>query len=93
MFEMLFRTATSDEDVINICVGKGRTTKVLVHEPLKGLCCISESKWHFYKLKESKWGGDYSLWYIVRGNGDLVVGQTRSNFEKMVAPCREIEKL
>ena len=23
MFEMLFKTATSDEDIVNVCIGKG----------------------------------------------------------------------
>ena len=46
----------------------------LIHESLKCLCGILESKWHFHKLEKSKGGGDSGLGNVFRGYGDLVVG-------------------
>ena len=46
----------------------------LIHESLKCLGGVSESKWHFEKLEKSKWSGHCRLRNVLRSQWDLVVG-------------------
>jgi hypothetical protein len=52
---------TSDEQVVNIGVTERETTQNLIDEALERLCCISQSKWHSKKFKQTKWCCNSSL--------------------------------
>ena len=57
---------------------------------MKGLGGVLEAKGHPDKLVEPKGGGDSCFGDVCFCHRYLVV---RSSFEKMVAPCRDEEKL
>ena len=78
--EVLFRSSTGNQDVIDVRVGCGDTTEDLVHEPLECLCCIPESEGHAHKLEQTKGCGDCSLRYIRGVHWDLVVGSYKVQF-------------
>ena len=74
VIKVLFWGGAGNEYVINVDISRWDATEYLIHEALKCLCCISESKWHLDKLKESKWCGDSCFWDVVRGHWYLVIG-------------------
>ena len=49
---------TSDENVFNVDKNESETTSIFVHESLKCLCCVVETKRHFGELKQTKWSGN-----------------------------------
>ena len=71
---MLFRRRASDEDVVDIHIDGWEATEDLVHETLKRLGCVSESKWHLDELEKSERGGDGGLRNVGRGHWYLVIG-------------------
>ena len=73
MPEVLFRSGTGNKDIINVCVGERKTTENLVHESLKGLCCIPQAERHSHELKQTERCCDGGFWYIFGGYRNLVV--------------------
>lgn len=74
VIKVLFWGGAGNENVVNVGVGRWNSTEDLIHETLKCLGSIAESKWHFDEFKKSKWDGYSSLGNVGRGHWDLVVG-------------------
>ena len=72
----------SNKNVIDVDKNKIETTSNFVHEMLKSLCCVVETKRHLAKLEQTKWGGDGSFTNIFLGHGYLVVCSHKINFGK-----------
>ena len=68
--------------IVNVHIHGWDTMEDLIHESLKCLCGISESKWHFHELEKSEGGGDSGLGNVFRGYGDLVVGSDEIELRK-----------
>lgn len=49
--EVLFRSVTGDQDIIDVCIGEWGTPENLVHESLKRLRCVPQAKGHPHKLE------------------------------------------
>ena len=73
---------TSDENVIDVDKNETETTSNFIHETLKSLCCVAETKRHLGKLEQTKWGGDGSFTNIFLGHGYLVVCVNKVDFGK-----------
>ena len=71
VIKVLFWGGAGNENVVNVGVSHW---KDLIHETLKHLSSVAESKWHLDRFKKSKWGGYSSLGNVGRGHWDLVVG-------------------
>ena len=72
----------SNENVIDVDRNEIETTSNFVHETLKSLCFVAETKRHLGKLEQPKWGGDGSFTNIFLGNGYLVVCSNKVDFGK-----------
>ena len=46
MFSMLLSIRAGNEDIVNVDIGKRKTTKNLINKMLKGLSGIAKTKWH-----------------------------------------------
>ena len=59
---------------------EGQASKDLVHEALKCLCCVTQSKWHTKELKQTKGCRDCCLGDICWLDWDLVLGSDKVEF-------------
>ena len=51
VFPMFMCIPTGNEDVIKVCITVGEALQDLVDEPLEGLGCIDQAKWHASELE------------------------------------------
>ena len=54
MLLVLLRTRAGHEDVVNVGVREGETTKYLVNKALEGLRSVAKAEWHFKKFESPK---------------------------------------
>jgi hypothetical protein len=71
--EMLLRVCTRDQDVIDVDKHPRKILKDTIHEPLKGLPSVAESKGHPQELPQTKGSGDGCLLDVIRRHWNLVV--------------------
>ena len=70
---VFLNTGAGNQQVINVGITEGQASKDLVHEALKCLCCITQSKWHTKELKQTKGCRDCCLGDICWLDWDLVL--------------------
>ena len=74
---MLLRCEASNEYIVNVNVHGRNTMKNFVHETLKCLCGVAESKWHLDEFVQSEGSGDGSFRNVFGGYRNLVVGSNK----------------
>ena len=82
MIPVFLCSGAGDQNVVQVRVDKGETTKDLVHKLPEGLGCIPKAEGHLQELKKSKDGGDGGLKNVLRFDRDLVVGSNQINLGK-----------
>ena len=80
----------SDENEIDVDKNEIETTGNFVHEMLKSLCCVAETKRHLGEVEQTKWCGDGSFTNIFLGHVLVwwwMLEQGRFWKICMVSPC------
>ena len=76
---MFCHVATGDQYVINVAKGEAQALKCSVHEALKRLCRILQTKRHAEKFPQPKRGDDSRLGYDIWVDRELVVAPDQVN--------------
>ena len=53
VLHLLLMCAASYQHVIQVHKDKREATQYIVHQPLEGLACVAEAKWHPDELEEA----------------------------------------
>ena len=73
VMQVLLMASASNEKVVNVYITEMQTLQDLVHESLKGLGSIPETKWHSQKLEKTKWCGHSSFGNVLLCHRYLVI--------------------
>ena len=76
---MLFVAAAGDKDVIQIH-NATKASANYVHQSLKSLCGVLETKWHSQEFIQAKWSDDGHFGNVIIVDRDLMITPNQINF-------------
>ena len=85
---MFLVVAQCDKDVIHVDEREGETSQDVIHQPLKCLSSVGETKWHPQKFKKAEGGDDRCLVNVVRCHWNLMITLAKVDLGEDGAPVQ-----
>ena len=87
VLQMLFVAAAGDQDVVQIHENATKASANHVHQLLKSLCSVLETKWHLQEFIQAEWSDD-SHFGDVMVDRDLMITPNQVNFRVDAHACQ-----